>query len=337
MTEIASVPSLTWSLEYLNAINAEILSVLGNDSSDMDKLIREAVSEGRRTRAIIAMLWCEALSGDYTEAVPIATAYELAHSAALVEDDVIDRSSSKLGRETIPNKYGTSAAVLLSNTLLFYAPTLIARYSRNGRDPEITASLLELLGECGRLSAEGEWMDLEMAKMPEVSESQYEEMITKKTGALVGAASASGALVGNGKMEPALIDTAYSFGESLGMAYQIQDDLRDYLGSEAAMGKAAFGDLKNRKRSLPIIHCLRMADKDEKRFLNSLLEGREPVTGSSEDQVKKLLLNYGSDEYCRQTALKSVNKAAASLSAIKNESRAKERLFELIDYLAIRD
>jgi geranylgeranyl diphosphate synthase, type I len=307
----------------------------GGETSGITKLVKESVSGGRRTRAILAMLWCEAVSGDYREAVPIATAYELAHAAALLEDDIIDGSQRKNSSETFPVKHGIPKTLLVCNTLLFYAPTIVAKYVEAGKDPRSIEKLLELLGECGRLTAEGEFLDLEMRGNNEATESMYERMISMKTGALVGASSASGAVIGCSKVDTALIDAAYSFGESLGMAYQIRDDLLDYFGEEAITGKAPFSDLRNGKKSLPLIHLLNQSNDNEKMWLRELLSGSEPLTFSTGEKVKAMLEKYHSQEYCKQVAFHHLKKAEAVLEKIEKPSEASRRLNELVQYLAI--
>jgi geranylgeranyl pyrophosphate synthase len=334
LSESVSLPSLAWSLEYINAMNVEIDSVCGASPSGIDLLVRESVSSGRRTRAILAMLWCEALSGDYHPAIPVAAAYELAHAAALLEDDIIDGSKSKLGEDTFQVKHGIPRALLVSNTLLFYAPSLISRYSNSGTDYRVVEKLLQLLGDCGRLSAKGEFLDLEMAQMDDVPETLYESMISMKTGALVGASSASGALIGGPNFDPSTIEVAYSFGESLGIAYQIWDDLQDYFGDESTSGKALFCDLKNGKKSLPLIHTLKFANGDERDFIHQILRGSEALTINREKEVRALLSKYDSQDYCRELAMKFVRKAELSLSVIRNPSTAKNRLFEVVQYLS---
>jgi len=302
----------------------------------MGPLVVEVLSSGHKTRAILAMLWCEALSGDYKAALPIAAAYEFAHAAALVEDDIIDNSQTKFGIDSIPKKYGTPKSLLVSNYLLFCAPSLIAKYSARGEDPQVVTRLLELVGDSGRLSSEGEFLDLEMSQMQDVSEEMYEKMTSMKTGALVGASSASGALIGAGKVIPEVIDAAYSFGESIGVAYQIHDDLQDYFGKESDTGKAAFWDLKSGKKTLPLIHCLQLAQKDEQDFLLSIVSGSTALDPQREEMIRALLLRYRANEFCNQVAMKFVKKARDSLSVIKEESRAKERLLEVIDYLSVK-
>ncbi len=335
MSESVSLPSLDWSLEYFIAINSEIESVCGDDSSGFETLVRESLAGGRRTRALMTVLWCEAVFGDYKPAIPIAAAYEMAHAAALIEDDIIDGSKNKMGEETFPVKYGTAKAILVSNALLFYAPSFLARSARSGIQTSTLEKLLELLGNCGRLTAKGEFLDLEMSKMLDVPESLYEKMISMKTGALVGAASSSGAIVGRSNYDARLIDAAYSFGESLGMAHQIWDDLEDYFGDESLAGKAVFWDLKSGKKSLPLIHAWKLASEQERDFVRLILRNPESLSSDDSNRVKALMSKYDSQGYCHQSAQKFVSKAELSLG-ILGPSKAKDRLFEVVRYLSTK-
>jgi len=336
MSATASASILSWFLEYYELVNAEIFSVFGRELSQLDSAAREAVTEGRRIRAILAMLWCEALSGDFHAAIPIAAAYELAHSAALIEDDIIDESRSKEGEDSVVAKYGIPRAILTSNDLLFYASKMVAKYARSGVDSLSISRMLDLLADCCHSTAAGESLDLELAHVSDVSEEEYENMVKMKTGALIGASSASGALIGAGKSNVKIIDDAYAFGESLGIAYQIQDDLMDYLGDEDVMGKSAFTDLKHGKKSLALIHCLKRCKPEERKFIDSLVGTSDTLDDASTAKLKALLTKYGSDEYCRKSATKHVERAQAILGNLE-DSKARNRLFEIVEYLSARN
>jgi len=335
MSASASASILSWFQEYYEVVNTEIFSVFGRELSQLDSAAREAVSEGRRVRAILAMLWCEALSGDYHAAVPIAAAYELAHSAALIEDDIIDDSRSKEGADSVVAKYGIPRAILTSNDLLFYASKMVAKYARSGVDSLSISRMLDLLADCCHSTAAGESLDLEMARVSRVSEEEYENMVRMKTGALIGASSASGALIGAGRSNAKIIDDAYVFGESLGIAYQIQDDLMDYLGDENVMGKSAFTDLKHGKKSLALIHCLERCTPEEQKFVDSLMGTSNFLDGESTAKLRFLLTKYRSDEYCRKAATKHVERAQSIIGNLE-DSKARNRLFEIVEYLSTR-
>lgn len=334
-TAVSSFDFPPWALDYVDCINQEISSLYVYSKTDLDRAAVDAISKGKRVRAILALLWCELLSGEYKPAAAVAVAYEIAHAAALVQDDVIDRSDSRRGEKSIVGKYGISGAILTSNTLLFHVPTMIAKYGRQGADSEMLCRLLELLGECYRSATLGEFLDLEMAETENVSEEEYTEMIRLKTGALIGAASASGALIGSGLRDQEMIANAYAFGESLGVAYQVQDDLLDLLGDESEIGKPVFTDMKSGKKSLALIHLLKQSSEEESRFLRSLLAGRESYQPSEVKKLRELLTKYGSAQYATKFALAYTEKAESILASLR-DSKAKSRLLELSNFLANR-
>ncbi len=324
-----------WLLEYSSCINEEIDLHFGKGVTELERTALEAISKGKRVRAILALLWCEALGEDYKRAAPVAVAYELAHAAALVQDDIIDKSDMRRGEKSIVGKYGVGGAILTSNTLLFQVPGLIAECGRLGANSPILCRLLELLGNCYRSATMGEFLDLEMAERESVQENDYAEMIRLKTGALIGASSASGAIVGCALKDEGVIKKAYDFGESLGIAYQIQDDILDLLGDEDIIGKPIFTDIKRGKKSLVLIDLLSRCSRDESNFIHSLI-GRN---GSFDEwevvKARSLLSQYDSPTYARRFAAQYVERAKELANSIR-PSRARDRLLELSSYLTMR-
>lgn len=334
-SEAVSLEFPSWLEEYTKCIDNEIISHYGSGRTDLDKAAVEALSKGKRIRAVLSLLWCEALGKDYHLAAPVAVAYELAHAAALVQDDMIDESDMRRGEKSIVGKYGTAGAILTSNTLLFQVPNLIAECGRRGSDSTTMCELLDLLGECYRSATMGEYLDLEMTSRASVSEDDYAEMIRLKTGALIGAASASGAIVGSATKNAEAIRDAFGFGESLGMAYQVQDDLLDLMGDESMIGKPIFTDIRRGKQSLPIIHLLTHSSDDEVNFIRSLF-GKEGYYENWEiERIRELLDRKKSSDYSEEFATRCIEKATNFLQSVK-ESSARDRLLELSSYLALR-
>lgn len=333
--ETVSLEFPSWLDEYSSCINNEISSHYGAGRTELDKVALEAISKGKRIRAVLALLWCEALGQDYHRAAPVAVAYELAHAAALVQDDIIDGSDMRRGERSIIGKYGTSGAILTSNTLLFQVPNLIAECGRDGADSSTLCRLLDLLGECYRAATMGEYLDLEMAARDNVSETEYAEMIRLKTGALIGAASASGAIIGSASKNAEAIDAAVGFGESLGMAYQVQDDVLDLMGEETVIGKPIFTDIRRGKKSLVIIHLLNHSSQEEANFIRSLFDRDGPYEEWEIGKTKKLLDRYNSALYAQEFAADCIERAETYLRGIR-ESNARDRLLELSSYLALR-
>jgi geranylgeranyl diphosphate synthase, type I len=318
--------------EYVDSIDSHLADLYSNfDQSTLHEAVTDALSKGgKRVRAVLALLFCEVFSGDYKPGIPAAVAYELAHAAALVQDDIIDHSDMRRGETSIVEKYGLSNAILASNMLLFYVPKKIAEYRYLESDK--LCKLFDLIGESCRATTCGEFLDLEMARKDDVSEDEYEEMIRSKTAALLGAPSASGAIVGGASEEEA--NTAYRFGERLGMAYQIQDDMLDLMGDEEALGKPAFTDLRGGKKNIVLIHALENCSKQERGFLAGLF-GKESYTRNEVENARKLFLKYNSIEYSRRKALGHIKEARLILTKVK-QSDARSKLLALSHYLSNR-
>jgi geranylgeranyl diphosphate synthase, type I len=296
--------------------------------------VKGALYGGKRIRAVLALLWCEAVSGGYEVAVPVAVAYELAHAAALVQDDILDESGFRRGERSIVGKHGLRSAILASNMLLAQVPREIAGYGSLSSGGETLRMLFDLLGESFGAAVLGEFLDLEMAARDSVSQSDYEYMIKMKTGALVGASSASGVVVGGGIDQKAAVKTAYEFGEWLGMAYQVHDDLLDIIGDEETLGKAVFTDIRGGKKNIVLIHAMEMSSEDGRLFLRELL-GKERFESSEVRRVRDLLSQTRSVEYAQDVAA-SYAQNARKLLETADVGATRDKLLELSDYLSSR-
>ncbi len=334
MTDDFHIPH-SWLREYVDCINSEISGLFGDRDSRLQNVMLDSLSKGKRIRAILALLWCEAISGNYRPAIPVAVAYELAHAAALVEDDIIDHSEMRRGEKSIVSKYGLPEAILASNLLLSYVPRKIAKYASDSSG-EMLSRLFELLGESYGAAVWGEFLDLEMARRSDASEKDYETMIRSKTGALVAASSASGAIVGGALKQDGVVKAAYSFGELLGMAYQVQDDLLDIVGDEGTLGKPVLADIKSGKKNIVLLHTLQECSEADQRFLTGLL-GRKAYYKESEiEKAKDLFARYNSIKYARDIAIHYTDEARRVLDSVEhNETHSK--LLKLSEYLSERN
>jgi len=325
--------TMPWLKQYLDSVNSELRELYPPPSSTvLENAVADALSVGgKRVRATLALLWCEVFSGDYRPAVPLAVAYELAHASALVQDDVIDHSDMRRGRESIVAKYGLSNAILASDLLLFNVPKMVARYSylESGR----LAKIFDLVGEACRATTWGEFLDLEMAQGRGGTEQDYDEMIRLKTSTLLSAPCASGAMVGGASDEQVKLSSR--FGEALGMAYQVQDDTLDLVGDESSLGKPVFTDLRGGKKSIVLIHCASRCTAEDRSFILSLLNRSGPYRGDEVSRLRRLIEEHGSLEYARERVKRYTGKAKEVLRSVP-ESMAKSFLLELTDYLATR-
>jgi len=332
MTDDSSSPP--WLDAYLRPIESRISARVAGGEHALERAVAAALLGGKRVRAVLALLWCEAASGDFAQAIPVATAYEFAHAAALVQDDILDGSAFRRGGESIVKKYGLRSAILASNILLAYVPREIAEYGEAGPDSgKLLRRLFELLGESYAASVLGESIDMEMAEKVGVDEGDYEYMIRLKTGALIGASSASGALVG-GDGRGDLVEKAYGFGESLGMAYQVQDDVLDIVGSEDVLGKPVFADIIGGKKNIVIIHAMRHCSDEERGFLAGL-PGRGRLDPAEISRAADLFSGCGSIAFARRVASGYADEARKSLESLESGD-VRDKLLQLSAYLTSR-
>jgi len=325
--------AVPWLREYAEAVNSELQILHPQGSSDqLESAIADALSVGgKRVRATLALLWCEAHSGDYRPAIPLAAAYELAHASALVQDDIMDHSEMRRGSMSIQAKYGISTALLASNLLLFNVPKMVARY--DAIDSGRLARIFDLVGEACRATTWGEFLDMELARGGDGSEDDYVGMMRLKTSSLLSAPCASGALVGGASEEQVAL--AGRFGEELGIAYQIRDDSLDLVGDESTLGKPTFTDLRGGKKSIILLHCMRLCSADDRAFIVGLLNRTGPYSREEKSRLMELIELHGSLDYASEKALSHTNAAVGLLGSVP-ESRAKSRLMELANYLAGR-
>ncbi len=324
---------VSWLLEYVDPVNAELRELYPqHGTTALDRAVADALSVGgKRVRATLALLWCEAYSGDSRPAVPLAVAYELAHASALVQDDIIDHSEMRRGMKSIEAKYGLTTAILASDLLLFNVPRMVAKYE--ALDSRRLARIFDLVGEACRATTWGEFLDMEMAGGTAGTEKDYEDMIRLKTSTLLSAPCASGALVGGASDEQAAL--AGRFGEELGIAYQIQDDALDIVGDESALGKPVLTDLRGGKKSVILLHCLSRCSGNDRKFILGLLNRSGPYGEEEVSRLKVLIEENGSLDYAKGRVLIYTTKARDILDSVP-DGRAKSRLLELTDYLAAR-
>jgi geranylgeranyl pyrophosphate synthase len=308
---------------------SEIYSVDGWISAAANEAIRAG---GKRVRPILAILACEAICGNPEPAFPVAMAYELAHSASLIQDDIIDESPLRHASPTAYKRYGLARAIMLSDSMIFEIFTLMARYKDTELPKEGLVKLLELLGRAASLAAEGEMTEVALSRRGDVKIDEYTKVIGQKTGALFAASAASGAVVARG--DTALIDRMYEFGLSLGIAFQIGDDILDITGESQSTGKPMFKDIENNAGNVVILHALSNADIVQKNTINSMLF-KKWFTSLEAERLLDILKELGSLEYAA-TLLSSKTSYCRSLLQSLPPSHARNALDELTRTVEIR-
>ena len=197
---------------------------------------------GKRLRPILLLMTCDAFGGNPQEACRAALGIEMYHNFSLVHDDLMDHSEMRRGKPSVYKKWSPDTAILAGDVMLTLAGTYMMEV------PDIC--LRQVLNEFNRMAIgvyEGQQLDMEFEKAESVTLDKYMEMVRLKTSVLLGASCAIGARIAGASESDC--EAMYKFGESLGIAFQIQDDYLDVYGDTATFGKPVGGDILNGKKT----------------------------------------------------------------------------------------
>ena len=310
---------------YVAAIQDELQRHRDPNSRIMSMAYESVDTGGKRLRPSITLLVCESLKGSFKDALPVAVAYELAQTASLIQDDIIDDSATRHNLPTAHTLHGMTTAILLSDMMIFDMFQRLAEYSDFDISKEQLATLLGYIAKSAKEAAEGEFMETELTKKIDSTVDDYVRLAGLKTGALFGAAAASGAIAGGGR--PKVVKDMYEFGRNLGIEFQMVDDILDLTGSSDEMGKPMLKDLQNNASNIVIIHALANADARTGSTLRSAM-ARTAFGVGDLVELLGILDDLGSVQYAAELSRKHATLARSKLKSLpRGEPR---RTLELI-------
>ena len=250
--------------EDLSAVEAKLTEDTVSEYTFVDMAVQHVVEGGgKRLRPILVVLSAKVCGYEGSDAHTLAAVVELIHVASLVHDDVLDEAAIRRGRETLQTKWGNKVAVLVGDYL--HARVLSMLVSRRADDPAMA-----ILADTTQAMCEGEVIHAYKSGDFDISEAEYLKIISFKTGKLIAASCTLGAHLGN-PTETQQIDALTTYGQQIGTAFQIVDDLLDFTEDSDTLGKDAFGDLREGKLTFPIIYARSVCDDDEKQTLEKVL------------------------------------------------------------------
>ncbi len=311
----------------LSAVEAKLTENTVSEYSFVDMAVQHVVEGGgKRLRPILVVLSAKACGYKGADAHTLAAVVELIHVASLVHDDVLDEAAIRRGRETLHAKWGNKVAVLVGDYL--HARVLSMLVSRRADDPA-----MKILADTTQAMCEGEVIHAYKSGDFDISEEEYLKIIRFKTGKLIAASCTLGAILGTNDEQQ--IDAITTYGQQIGTAFQIVDDLLDFVEAPEKLGKNAFGDLREGKLTFPIIHARKVCDDDEKQTLEKVLN---PDTDNSEaiTFVESLFQKYGVETHCLKIAQRYTDRAKTALAKVP-QSDARLALENLADYVVSRD
>jgi len=308
---------------YLNS------KLKGNPKKLYDAAGHLIIHGGKRLRPYMVIKSCQILGGKSFNAMNAASAVEMVHNFSLVHDDIMDNDEMRHGVPTVHKKYGMPVAILAGDILFSKAFQII---SDSKLSPNATIQLVSRLAKACVDICEGQLLDVKMAEEKRIpTQSDYITMIGKKTAALFDVSCAMGAICASNKTKD--ISNLSTFGRNLGIAFQITDDLIGVMGDPKITKKPVGNDLREGKKSLPILMAIKLAkDNDKKIILKAF--GNSKISRKDLNKAVDVIRSLGIEENVRKQALKYADKAEKSLA--KYSGSAKSELITLLDFVVKR-
>ena len=314
---------------------------LAGDMSDVNALIRERMASrhapripevtahlveagGKRLRPLLVLAAARLCGYTGDKHLLLAAAVEFIHTATLLHDDVVDESRQRRGRPTANLLWDNKSSVLVGDYL----------FSRSFQLMVETGSLrvLDILANASATIAEGEVLQLTAAQDLATTEAIYLQVVRGKTAALFAAATEVGGVIAGAP--EAQVTALRTYGDALGIAFQIVDDLLDYGGDSSVIGKNVGDDFRERKLTMPVIRAVAAADATERAFWSRVIEAGDQRPGDLEE-VLRLLDRHGAMERTRLTALDWAERAKAALAELPADD-LRDMLADLADFVVAR-
>lgn len=323
--------SLDFLASYVERVEKEIrnLPLPGLPASLYDPQRYVLQMGGKRIRPVFTLLACGLCGGDTEDAMPAALSVELLHNFTLIHDDIMDQASSRRGVPAVHKKWDTSTAILSGDGMYTQALMLLHRLPDSVAFKKVSALFLDGINHV----CEGQALDMEFESREDVSTDEYLTMIAGKTAALISTSlQIGGAVAGAGSETLGRLD---QLGVSLGLAFQVQDDLLDVVADPEKFGKKEAGDIYEAKKTWLMTSLFEACNKEEKKWLLNCLKESRP-TDEDVKEVIGLYKKYHILESARTTMNRYYTDAEEILELFA-ESDYKQDLYKLIQTLKARE
>ncbi|WP_415886096.1 octaprenyl diphosphate synthase [Neptuniibacter sp. QD37_6] len=304
------------------AVNDYIINHLGSNVPLVEKIGHYIVeSGGKRLRPLLVLLAANAANYQGDKHIPLAAIIEFIHTATLLHDDVVDNSDLRRGKDTANAKWGNAPSVLVGDFLYSRAFQVLVEIG--------SMPIMEVISNATNVIAEGEVLQLLNTKNPDTTEEAYMQVILGKTAMLFEAATEAGAILAEANKEEQ--EGLRLYGLHLGTAFQLIDDVMDYLSTAEEMGKNVGDDLAEGKATLPLIHAMRAGNEEQRKLVRQAIR-----KGGLDDlqPIMDIVKETGAIEYTQEKAQGEADKAIAALDALQDTS-FKETLIKIAN-LAVK-
>jgi len=306
-----------------DAVTDYILNNLGSNVPLVESIANHIVAGGgKRLRPLLVLLAADACGYEGQQHIPLAAVIEFIHTATLLHDDVVDNSELRRGNATANAKWGNAPSVLVGDFLYSRAFQIMVEIG--------SMEIMQVISHATTIIAEGEVLQLLNQRNPDISEEAYLQVVLGKTAMLFEAATEVGAILAGASTDDR--ESLRKYGQHLGIAFQIVDDLLDYLSDSETLGKNVGDDLAEGKTTMPLIHAMRVGSDEDKALIRNAIRngGLDDLT-----PILDIVHNTGSVDYTRSEAHDQIGKAKRAIANLPDTS-FKQTLLQIADIAIAR-
>jgi geranylgeranyl diphosphate synthase type II len=285
---------------------------------------------GKRMRPALLLMACDLFGGDINAALPPALAIEVFHNFTLMHDDIMDNAPLRRGQVTVHEKWNNNVGILSGDVMLVQGYKLMMQVEDRLLRPILDIFNTTAVGVC-----EGQQLDMDFEQRDNVGIDEYLEMIRLKTAVVLGGALKIGALIGGADVKDA--DLLSSFGEHLGIAFQLQDDILDVYGDPEKFGKQVGGDIISNKKTYLLIKALELANNQHKTSLDKWVGLKQFDNAEKVVAVTAIYNSLNIRQYAEEAMQQHTDKAFEALDAINLPAAQKQYLHDFADGLLVRE
>jgi len=308
----------------LKAYDRVFNEIMSSNVKLIDTILKYIIKhKGKNLRPLLVLMSAKITGAPNQNTYIVASIIEMLHSATLIHDDVVDDAELRRSFPSINAVWKNKIAVLMGDYLL--SKCLI------GGTKTGSLEVMNILADSSRRLSKGELLQIERSRTLNITEEEFIDMISDKTAALIGASAELGAITVSDKQEDR--DNLRRYGENLGIAFQIKDDLLDYYGKQSIVGKPVGNDFKDKKLTLPLIHAFSKAPVKEVKSIKKMI--KSGVKSKDIRTIIQFAESFDGISYARQKQDDYAEKATQALDGYP-DSPEKKAMIRFVDYVIER-
>lgn len=285
---------------------------------------------GKRVRPLLVLMATELFGEDANKSIDAAMAIEIFHNFTLVHDDIMDNAPLRRGKATVHEKWSTNIAILSGDVMMVEANKNLAKVN-----PAFLAPVLNTFNATAQGVCEGQQLDMEFEGRDDVSIEEYINMIRLKTAVLLGGALKLGAIIAGASEKDA--DLIYQFGENIGIAFQLQDDILDVYADPEKFGKQVGGDIIANKKTFLLLKAFELADGETRASLDTWTAYKEFNVQEKVNTVRQVYDTLDIQDIAKKSMNNYLNKALAVFAQINVSEERKSNILMLTEQLMARE